>query len=250
MKIFPLGVGGAFTSRFYHNNFIVQIAGKNLLIDAGTTLRYSLNEAKFELKEINLIFITHLHFDHFGGLEELLLKGYWNFVDGQHQPLHPTLIMHPNQYDELISHLTPGLINQQMKLEDFCQIVFADEQNVIHQDSFTVKLINTTGLHIEDMASYALQITEQQTGKNILYSADIKQLSQSYFTNYINEKTVAIFQDTSFFGNGVHATLEEVLAYYPEQSHSLLFAMHYEDAVDETAVHLIKLAIQGKSINF
>ena len=47
MKIFPLGVGGAFTKSNYHNNYIIELDNKFLLIDAGTTLRNSLPAAGF-----------------------------------------------------------------------------------------------------------------------------------------------------------------------------------------------------------
>lgn len=70
MRVIALGVGGAFTDRFYHTNYLVEIPGCRLLIDAGTTLRYSLPAAGYTAKDISAVALTHFHSDHVGGLEE------------------------------------------------------------------------------------------------------------------------------------------------------------------------------------
>ncbi len=101
MKIYPLGVGGAFTKSNYHNNYIIQLDEKYMLIDAGTTLRYSLQEAGFNYSDIHFVFISHLHFDHVGGLEEMVLQRFWRFEEGKHTPLKTTIIIHEKLFNSL-----------------------------------------------------------------------------------------------------------------------------------------------------
>ena len=101
MKLIPLGVGGAFTSRFYHNNYIAEIGSKKLLIDAGTTLRTSIKKAGYSYLDIDAVWISHLHSDHVGGLEELILQRYWHFKNGAHLPIKTDIVVHQVIYPSI-----------------------------------------------------------------------------------------------------------------------------------------------------
>lgn len=249
MKILPLGVGNAFTEKYFHNNFFIKLQYKNLLLDAGTTLRYSLPHAQLDVQKIDYIFITHTHSDHFGGLEELLLKCHWNFVDGVHTPLRPTLLMHPRQYEDFIMRLTPTVINDGHTLEHYCEVVLCNDQQQFLLDGYLMQLIDLTNLHIKGMVNFGLKLTEQVSGSNVIFSSDVKHLENSGLREAIDANTRAIIQDTSFSPNGVHATIEEILGYYPKQCHSLLYATHYDDSITESDSP-IQLLLQGQSLSF
>ena len=85
MKIYPLGVGQGFSTKYFHNNYIISISNTNILIDAGTTLRFSLEASPYTYTDIDYIFLTHFHFDHIGGLEEFLQRRYWSTTSKQNQ---------------------------------------------------------------------------------------------------------------------------------------------------------------------
>ena len=229
MKIFPLGVGGAFTKTNYHNNYIFQLGGKLLLVDAGTTLRTSLTEAGYRYTDIDFVYISHLHFDHVGGLEEMILQRYWNFENGQHVPLKTKIIVHEKLLHSIRSILTHSLNNQGHSVEDFCQLITPKNEGSMFIEDYTFTVFDTTNAHQEGMISSGFKLSKR--GKNLVYTSDIKRLEQANMLSHVDDSTIAIFQDVSFTTNGAHATLEEVLNYYPPETHEKIYAMHYNDNV-------------------
>jgi hydroxyacylglutathione hydrolase len=229
MIIYPLGTGEAFTERYYHNNYVIELDGKRLLIDAGTTLRYSLKSAGFSVRDIDYAVISHFHFDHVGGLEELITRRYW--MKGESEE-NLKVITHSKQKKRLQDLLKPGLCNQGLILEDFCDFIVPPEESSLDIGPFQIQFIDTTNLHAPGMQSFAFKITDTSSSANILFSSDIKQLKDSKLLSYIDEKTGFIFQDTSFTANHVHATIQEVLDYYPAKLHSKIRGMHYSDDIE------------------
>jgi len=74
-----LGTGGAFTDFRvnYHNNVFIQSEGGNLLVDCGGTAVQSLKELGVPLGDVGGVYITHMHGDHVGGLEQLLWERFY-----------------------------------------------------------------------------------------------------------------------------------------------------------------------------
>ena len=242
MIIYPLGVGGAFTERFYHNNYIIELDGKRLLLDAGSTLRYSLKSAGFSANDIDYIVISHFHFDHVGGLEELLMKRYWM----KNKPKEKIqLIIHEKQLKPLEKLLEPSLHNQNLTIHDYVQFIIISDNQPVSVGPFQIQLIDTSNLHVNGLQSFALKVFNRENQHNFLFSADIKNLKDSNLLHYIDEKTSLIFQDTSLTENFVHATLHEVLEYYPPAFHQKLRAMHYEDHVETDHHTEIQFVQQG-----
>ncbi|MFH1809306.1 MAG: MBL fold metallo-hydrolase [Pseudomonadota bacterium] len=74
MRLIPLGVGDAFSTRSFATAFVVEHGGTRLLVDCPQPIFRMLAEATdrgLGADDIDLIFVTHLHPDHASGLELL-----------------------------------------------------------------------------------------------------------------------------------------------------------------------------------
>ncbi|MBL8604812.1 MAG: ribonuclease Z [Myxococcales bacterium] len=78
LKVRVVGVGDAFTARYYNACLLVESANTRLLIDAPPALARALRDLgerggeTVSLDDVDSVLITHLHGDHCGGLEQLL----------------------------------------------------------------------------------------------------------------------------------------------------------------------------------
>ena len=86
MRITLLGTGGPRPDPARQGPAtLVEVAGLRLLFDAGRGVATQLAKADTLLHEIDAVFITHHHFDHIGGLGDLLMAA-WNL--GRTRPLN------------------------------------------------------------------------------------------------------------------------------------------------------------------
>ena len=78
MKVTVLGAGDAFASNGYCQAcYIIEAAGKQILMEAGPALLAVLKKNNFSPADLDLVLISHLHGDHFGGLPFLILEYMW-----------------------------------------------------------------------------------------------------------------------------------------------------------------------------
>ena len=54
---------------------IVNVNGSSILIDAGPDLR--MQALKYDIKKVDALLISHSHYDHIGGLEELKIYNFY-----------------------------------------------------------------------------------------------------------------------------------------------------------------------------
>ena len=75
MRITVLGAGDAFSSGGRRQSgYLIEAQGQGVLLDCGTTTLLGLKALGIPAERIDLIAISHLHGDHFGGLSFLFLE--------------------------------------------------------------------------------------------------------------------------------------------------------------------------------
>ena len=105
MILSALGVGDAFSARWYSTCLLVEHDGARLLIDCPHPIRKILAESGtgVDLPDLDAVVLTHLHADHCSGLEGL---GFFSFFVAQ-RPM--PLLTHPGVGKRLWERLGPGM---------------------------------------------------------------------------------------------------------------------------------------------
>lgn len=246
MQIIPLGVGGAFTKKFYHNNYLLDFGDEKVVIDMGTSFmshgdyKGSLENAGYKLTDVTGIIITHLHSDHVGGLGSYAQEARWVY---QHKP---TLITTEALAPKLMNQITEDLTARsgEFKITDYFDIALVPESFdpnemgsvQIPGTPYSIYFLKTHHMHMKDMLSYGLVIVDTSTQARIIFSGDIRDLAPSLLKEVCNKDTKAILQDVQFFSKDEgmpHAHFDEIVEYYPNEFHHMIYLMHYPDNIEQ-----------------
>src|SRR6266480_476961 len=85
MKVTLLGTGTPFpNAERFGSAILVEVAGTKLLFDCGRAVVIRLTQAGVSPKEVDALFLTHLHSDHVVGIPDLWLSGW---LLGRSKPL-------------------------------------------------------------------------------------------------------------------------------------------------------------------
>jgi len=226
-----LGTGSAFCLKNYHPNILIENNDKKMLIDAGGDLRFSLKTLGYNYKEIDSIYISHLHNDHIGGMEYLAFGSYF---DANCAKIH--LYIHKLLVDELwFNSLKGGLGSIQgntLTLKDYFDIhPLNDGKNFIWQD---ISFEPIQSIHVFNgsyvIPTFGLMITEPDSGKIIYFTSDTQFTPDSQIKYY--KKADIVIQDceTLKFKTGIHAHYDE-LKTLDDNIKSKLYLWHYQDNV-------------------
>lgn len=109
MKVTILGCGNAFSRYNFNQCFMLEEDGRRLLLDYGYQAPASLVHAGVDLKSIDDIYISHLHADHVGGLEQMAFLRY----DWRNRPRR-----WDENLDKGIPRYAPKLIGNVRLIED------------------------------------------------------------------------------------------------------------------------------------
>ena len=135
-KLYILGCGSALpTPRHYATSQIVELRGKQFMVDCGEGTQIQLRRSRIGFNKIRAVFISHLHGDHCFGLIGMISTFG---LQGRTAPLH---VYSPKELEEMLMS----------QLKFFCthlsfDVVFhavdTSEQSVVYEDnSLTVQTI-------------------------------------------------------------------------------------------------------------
>lgn len=232
MSVVFLGTGAALNQGLGNSACVVQ---KNespwLLIDCGhdTLTRY--REYAGELPRHT--FITHLHFDHIAGLEQLY---YQTCI---HKPDFTPTVFVPSQ---LVNRLTQILSNTGMaetgiNVWDAIRIVPVFEQFWFDGCEFKLHAVR----HHKPNTAFALQLPG-----SFFYTGDTRPIPEILHHEAVFQET--IFHDATLVGNPSHSGIDELLACYNPETLARLVIYHYPtpEAGQTIAAKGVKIAQPGE----
>lgn len=247
MKIKVIGCGNAFSTLNYNQSFILEENNKKLLLDCGYQVPAALRNAGISFKDIDSIYISHLHADHIGGLECMAFMRYdWqkrckNAKDGSYAPI---LVGNEKLLVDLWEHsLRGGLESMEgfvASLNTFFIPKPIQPNETFDFEGWTVQLIQQ--IHIMSgssiMNTFGLML--KKAGHPTAYfTTDSQHCSPRQIEVFYQEADI-IFQDCEILPvslmSGVHANYAQ-LAGYPEANSikldskikSKMLLSHYQD---------------------
>jgi ribonuclease BN (tRNA processing enzyme) len=236
--LIPLGVGEAFTARYYTSCLALSVGDDWLLIDCPHPVRKMLREASIaaglakplDLDQIHAVAVSHLHADHCCGLEDF---GYYSyFVLGR----RAKLLMHPESSARLWDGLLAGgmeLVQAEAgapparkELGDYIELIDLDQSQPVTCGAFTLECRRT----IHGVPTYAFRVTAG--GRVLGYSSD-----SAYDPSLIDWLACAnliVHEATTMTHTGVHTPYGKLVA-LPESLRSKMRLTHYPDDFDVDA---------------
>ncbi|MEK8126645.1 MBL fold metallo-hydrolase [Paenibacillus filicis] len=251
IEIMMLGVGNGFVKTTYQNNALLRTDGKLYLIDCGTTAWHSLHEIGLGFEDIEAIFITHLHYDHCGGLDEAALYGA--YAAKRKMKLILPAPLRSVLWDNCLSGTLENVAEGKRSLQDYFEVQGVEEgvRFAFGADRGTSNgssAADPSGLnafwmqtpHVPSKFSCSLVI-----GERFFYSADMQ--ANPELMGLLHDQGIETFyHDACFAGNPVHADVLQ-LCQYPAEIRERIYLMHYGEkpaAIEEKDLGGMKLLRQ------
>lgn len=236
MKIKFLGTGSAFTLKNFQSNMVIEQNGKRLLLDAGGDIRFSLKDSGLSYKDIDAIYISHLHSDHCGGIETLAFCSYFDpaMKDRKIKLFGNGELLRKGWEDTWKG----GLESYQGKLLNLND--YFDVNPVRPNTSFWwegIQLDTVQAIHIMNgyslVPSYGLMIKQEKTSpKTIFWTSDTQFCPAQLLDFYKASDLIIQDCETNSFKSGVHANFTD-LATLPADIKKKMVLIHYNDNIIE-----------------
>jgi len=233
--LIPLGVGEAFTARYYTSCMVLGVDNDWLLIDCPHPVRKMLREASIgaglleplDLDRIHAVAVSHLHADHCCGLEDF---GYYSwFALGR----RTKLLMHAEAsarvWDGLLAagmemlQAKPDEAPVRKQLGDYFELIDLNPRRPVQCGPFSVECRRT----IHSVPTYAFRVTAG--GRVLGYSADTAY--DPTLIDWLAPADLIVHEATTMVHTGVHTPYEK-LAALPESLRSKMRLTHYPDDFD------------------
>jgi ribonuclease BN (tRNA processing enzyme) len=233
LRLIPLGVGEAFTARYYTSCLALGLDDVWLLIDCPHPVRKMLREGStsagipLDLDKILAVSVTHLHADHCCGLEDF---GYFSYFALKHRA---RLLAHPDVSARLWSGLLAAGMefsqakpNQQpvrSELSDYFELVDLSYAEPVSCGPFSVECRRT----VHGVPTTAFRIGAG--GRTLGFSADTA--FDEALIDWLASADLIVHEATTLQHTGVHTPYEK-LAALPGDIRAKLRLIHYPDDFD------------------
>ena len=241
MELLFLGTGAAIyqsasdAADNYNSNMILEHQGKRLLIDCGIDIKYSLQAANLSFTDIDAVYISHLHFDHAGGLEWLALSTMFHSDKNK-----PTLHIHESLVTTLWENsLRAGLStldDSKAELSSFFTVAAVDEPNNFTWQGISFQLIKTIHIYNDQqlVPSYGLLFT---VANELVFITTDTRFTPDIFMPFYEQATLIFHDcDVSEQPSSVHASYQELTS-LPEATKAKMWLYHYSTSTLPDAQH-------------
>jgi ribonuclease BN (tRNA processing enzyme) len=163
-----LGTGDAFASQGrFQSGYLIEADGSHILMEAGPTALCAIKRSGVAPADLDLILISHLHGDHFGGLPFFILEYLW-----ESPPRKPLKIAGPDHLEQrtwrLFNTMFPFSSGDLKRVKHNLEFV---ELDPTHKASFgAIEVESLRVPHMRRDLCLALKLTI--AGKTIAFSGD------------------------------------------------------------------------------
>jgi ribonuclease BN (tRNA processing enzyme) len=242
MQIKFLGTGSAFTLKNFQSNLAIEQNGKWLLADAGGDIRFSLRDAGLSYKDVDAVYISHLHADHAGGIETLAFCSYFDpSMKDKKIKLYGSGELLRRGWEDTWKGGLESIQGKLLGLEDFFGVTLIKPNG-----SFTwegIQFNPVQSVHIVNgyciVPCYGLMIKPQAMSiKTIFWTSDTQFCPHSIMDFYKQADLIIQDCETSVFKSGVHANFTDLIT-LPEDIKRKMRLIHYQDNVIDANGHVL-----------
>jgi ribonuclease BN (tRNA processing enzyme) len=233
-RLIPLGVGGAFSARYYTTSLALGAGDAWMLVDCPHPIRKMLMEGTlaagmpFDLAKVSGVAITHLHADHCSGLEAYGF--YAHYVLGR----HARLLAHPEVVGEIRERPDGPTIRRHF--HEFFELTPLSTVEPVTFGPFSIECRMT----IHPIPTTAMRITA--FGRVFAFSADTAW--DPSLIDWLAPADLIVHEVTTLSSSLVHTPYEH-LASLPEHLREKMRLNHYPDDFDHVP-RVIERLQQGR----
>ncbi len=253
MKIRFIGVGSQFSGQeLYQSNMVITSpTGKRLLIDCGGDARFALAECGLQLKDLDAVYISHLHADHIGGMEWLALNTYFA-PERRRLPLFGEKNLLGRLWDHSLKGGLECLRLKRMELVDYFDCRALTVATPFLWEGIRMEMVemhHIVGDHCSHNSYGLLMGAEESACPSIFISTDA--IFQPELLQVIAQRATLIFHDceTSPHQTQVHAHYDQ-LCTLPTAIRQKMWLYHYQSAPAQIPQQNGFLGFVGKGQEF